>query len=728
MNNNNNNKNITEKLQWEVKHQGDFKNEVDFLNTLLEADGVDMKNIDKFLNPTIDCLHDPFLLKNMDKAVEIVHDKLQKDKCNIYIKCDSDSDGVCSMATLAQFLQKISPNVNIEWGVSRNKSHGLFFSDLSNYTKDYFDLIMVPDASSPCKEIIQIRDNFSAEVIGLDHHRIENEYQNIKTGQWISSNEALDNDGNLLSDIQEDCYTNYYLVVNCMDGQYPNPHISGAGVVQKFIEAYVDKYGETDNLSVRLKSYFYDLVSLGNIADSMDVRDLETRYYALKGLDENCYNNEFIKELVDRNPDEFKYGRTLTNSGWVLGPRINAVFRYGKDSEQDDMVKAMMGVHEDREYQPRRRSKNDPKPPVEIHSLQWDMARVCDNIKSRQDTEVRKFVVDIDKQIQEKDLLKNSILVVDGTKILTKGTTSGLVANKIASKYFRPVLLLRSKDPEHFGGSGRGYDKGPVKNFNEFLTETGLITCLGHSSAFGLDILKENVDALVQACNDKLPVDQLCTIHQVDWEIPADQMKKKYVKQVAENHKVFGGNGVPEPLFAISNLHINASEINSYGQNAGFIRFVYNGITFVKKYCPIGDYDKMTFRDRKTFGINKKPLVLNLICQFVLNSWEDKINPEVKILFYDSRVDDGGEEFKEEKKTTKITTGIKESGKENKTVKENKTKTTVNINKNNSDFDDWLQEYDSSPSVQKLKAKTKSLNSNVGKIKVSDLTDEDFVF
>lgn len=198
-------------------------------------------------------------------------------------------------------------------------------------------------------------------------------------------------------------------------------------------------------------------------------------------------------------------------------------------------------------------------------------------------------------------------------------------------------------------------------------------------------------------------------------------MKKKYVKQVAENHKVFGGNGVPEPLFAISNLHINASEISGYGQNAGFIRFVYNGITFVKKYCPIGDYDKMIFRDRKTFGVNKKPLVLNLICQFVLNSWEDKINPEVKILFYDSRVDDGGEEFKEEKKITKTV-------KPKEIEKENKLKSKDKINKNNYNFDDWLQEYDSSPSVQKSNPETKSLNNNNGKIKVSDLTDEDFVF
>ena len=57
-----------------------------------------------------------------------------------------------------------------------------------------------------------------------------------------------------------------------------------------------------------------------------------------------------------------------------------------------------------------------------------------------------------------------------------------------------------------------------------------------------------------------------------------------------------------------------------------------------------------------------------------------------------------------------------------------KQKLLVNINKNNSDFNDWLQEYDSSPSGQKLNPETKSLNNNNGKIKVSDLIDEDFVF
>ena len=165
-----------------------------------------------------------------------------------------------------------------------------------------------------------------------------------------------------------------------------------------------------------------------------------------------------------------------------------------------------------------------------------------------------------------------------------------------------------------------------------------------HNNAFGVNFSKNILNDVIKKCNELMPIENLCTIHQVDWEIPANKLKRAYVQEVAENYAVFG-NGIPTPMFVITDLHITANQINGYGENNGFIRFVYNGITFVKKYCPIGDYDKMTMRDRKTFGVNKKPLVLNIIGQFVLNAWEDKINPEVKILFYDVREDKGDSEI-----------------------------------------------------------------------------------
>lgn len=321
---------------------------------------------------------------------------------------------------------------------------------------------------------------------------------------------------------------------------------------------------------------------------------------------------------------------------------MNGVIRYGSEEEQENLFRAIIGVQQEVEYQPRRRRKDDPKPPVEIHSLQWDMARVCGNVKSRQDTEVRKFVKEIEAEIESKDLLKNSVLFVDGTKVLTKDTVTGLVANKLTAKYFRPVVLMRQKDGQTFGGSGRGYSKGCIDDLNAFLSDCG-ITCMGHSNAFGVLFKKQDLPNILKQCNERCPVDTLKVVHTVDWEIPARKLKKSYISEVAENYAIFG-NGVPNPMFAITDLHIKANLINGYGDNYGFIRFTYNGIPFVKKYCPIGDYDRMTMRTRTTLGVNKKPLVLNIIGQFVLNAWEDKVEPEVKIWYYDVREDETGGE------------------------------------------------------------------------------------
>lgn len=155
-----------------------------------------------------------------------------------------------------------------------------------------------------------------------------------------------------------------------------------------------------------------------------------------------------------------------------------------------------------------------------------------------------------------------------------------------------------------------------------------------HSNAAGISLKKANLGNIIAKCNELLPPDSLTTIHEVSWQIPANKMKTQYVKEVAESFAVWG-NTVPEPTFIITDLHINASQITGYGDTKSFIRFQNNGVTYIKKYCASGEYDKMTMHDRKTFGTNKKNLVMNIIGQFHMEEWEGKQYPEVKILFYD---------------------------------------------------------------------------------------------
>lgn len=586
------------KLLWKTIHQCEFNKEDDYLARILNQAGIE--DIYEFLHVNKSHTHDPFLLKNIKVGVDLLHSNLNK---TIFIKRDPDVDGFTSAAYLNGFISDIAPDTRIIIGGSYQKEHGLKISDIEKY-RDELSLIIIPDAGSGKESVNvykEIREKYNIPILVIDHHEICEETMNYAT------------------------------VINCKDGEYPNNTLSGVGVVHKFCLAYAAKY----NINPKVYEYYLDLVSLGMIADSMDMRNLETRYYALEGIKEENIHNLLIKELAIKNEDEMKLGFTLNNIGWVIAPKINGVIRYGKKEEQDDLFRAMCGVKDDREYQPRRKSKNDPKPPVEIHSLQKTMARVCTNVKQRQDKDVRLYMNELDKEIVNRKLDKNSVIIIDATEIVDKKTVTGLVANKLAEKYYRPIVILRAKDDKTFGGSGRNYDKGIVKDFRNFLNETEVFECEGHPSAFGVAIKKEDLPIAIERCNQKLKLDDLVTIHQVDYEVKADQLTPQTVLKVANSYEIWG-KGVPEPSFVITNIVIPAKDIIGYGDNKGFIRFTYNGVDYVKKYCCKGEWEEMTLRDRNVLGENKKTLSLTVIGNFVLNEWEGQRFPQVKIKFFES--------------------------------------------------------------------------------------------
>lgn len=586
------------KLLWKTIHQYEFNKEDDYLARILNQAGIE--DIYEFLHVNKSHTHDPFLLKNIKVGVDLLHSNLNK---TIFIKRDPDVDGFTSAAYLNGFISDIAPDTRIIIGGSYQKEHGLKISDIEKYC-DELSLIIIPDAGSGKESVNvykEIREKYNIPILVIDHHEICEETMNYAT------------------------------VINCKDGEYPNNTLSGVGVVHKFCLAYAAKY----DINPKVCEYYLDLVSLGMIADSMDMRNLETRYYALEGLKEENIHNLLIKELAIKNEDEMKLGFTLNNIGWVIAPKINGVIRYGKKEEQDDLFRAMCGEKDDREYQPRRKRKNDPKPPVEIHSLQKTMARVCTNVKQRQDKDVRLYMNELDKEIVNKKLDKNSVIIIDATEIVDKKTVTGLVANKLAEKYYRPIVILRAKDDKTFGGSGRNYDKGIVKDFRNFLNETEVFECEGHPSAFGVAIKKEDLPVAVERCNQKLKLNDLVTIHQVDYEVKADQLTSQTVLKVANSYEIWG-KGVPEPSFVITNIVIPAKDIIGYGDNKGFIRFTYNGVDYVKKYCCKGEWEEMTLRDRNVLGENKKTLSLTVIGNFVLNEWEGQRFPQVKIKFFES--------------------------------------------------------------------------------------------
>ena len=116
------------KLNYKILNDIDFKNEDNFLQTVLNTRGVE--DVESFLNPTIEHTHSPFLLKNMEEGLHLLHKNLGK---KIFLKVDADVDGFTSAAYMYQFLKAISPETEIVWQLNFEKVHGLSFNNLNGY-------------------------------------------------------------------------------------------------------------------------------------------------------------------------------------------------------------------------------------------------------------------------------------------------------------------------------------------------------------------------------------------------------------------------------------------------------------------------------------------------------------------------------------------------------------------------------------------------------------------
>ena len=578
-----------------------------------------VENVREFLNVSESHTHDPFLLRNMEKGLEIYHNNIGEGK-KVLFWVDGDMDGMGSSSAGILYTQRVAPGTEIDYVVDPKKTHSLKLKDVKSFKKE-FDLIVIPDSGSGKKhyeEIVAIKKAFpSTAILVLDHHKLEYNVDEIAP---------------------------YACVINCQDGQYPNKTLSGAGVVYKFLEAYSRTYRDDS-----IEQDYLDLVAMALVADSMDMRNLETRYYVLEGI--KNVKNEFIQELIIKHVGDIS-DYNITAIGWQTAPKINAVTRYGEPQEQIDTFRAFLGEQEEIEYQPprpKRKNKNEPmrpKPPKEIHSLQKTMARVSLNVKNRQDGRVRKGMKEMDKIIQENELYKDKIIILEATKALGKNSVSGLVANKLASKYQRPVLVLKPmrEKEDTFGGSARGYERSSVADLNEFLTETKLFEkCAGHDNAFGIEIKRDRVEKARDTINELLKDYKVDEAYEVDYEIAAKDLRAKDVLEIGTSVDIWG-KCVEEPTFVITGIRINANDIQELG-NGTIIKFRHNDISFIKKYPKKGEYDAITCRTRTGFG-NKKELELTIIGSFRINNYEGKMYPEVKILhYYSEEYQEKEEEF-----------------------------------------------------------------------------------
>ena len=567
----------------------DFIHDENLLQTLLTNRGV--SEPDRLLNLTEAEVHDGMLFKNMDKGLELLYKHINNNS-KIHIVVDSDNDGLSSAAEIYLYIKDIQHNINITYSLHNGKEHGILIDELKEYV---FDLLIVPDAGSSDIEASKLLDDKGIDILILDHHDIEAENKHA-------------------------------VVINCKDGQYPNNTLAGAGVVYKFCKEYDKKY------NINYADKYLDLLALGCIGDVVDMRNFETRHLVLKGIENFGLYNKFLQAMMKQQEYSLQGKVTIKGVGWYISPLLNAVIRVGEQEDKINVFRALIGEQEDIDYQPRRKSKNDPKPDIEVHSLQKTMARICVNLKGKQDRLVKKGVEELNAKINEKGLEKNKLLIVECTDELDNVFT-GLVANKLAEQYKRPSILLRKKGEKVYGGSCRNYNLFPIADFKKFLSEFDTFNKLGgHGNAFGFEVTEDNIVKTCDKANELLKNVKIEDVYKVDYEVPVGRLKNKHVEQVGKWQDMWG-NQLDEPVFAITDIYISTDKIKLIGSKKNFIKFEANNITFMKKYANEDMYYSMILKQSK--GLNKKHVdrvKMDVIGKFVINTWEGKEYPQIEII------------------------------------------------------------------------------------------------
>ena len=468
------------------------------------------------LNPTEEVVEDFMNYDNILTGINTL--KYHIDRGSIIgIIPDKDFDGFASFTMLYRYIKEV---FNYELTIvphTSAKAHGLS-EDVK--IPDDLNLLIVPDGGTNDQKQIKELEDKGIDVLILDHHSLS---------EGVELNNGI-------------------IVNNQTSKNVQNKNLCGAGVVYKFL------YGLSEVFKLPNPSKYLDLCALANIADSIDISSLETRYYVKEGL--KNINNKFILALMEVKSYEMEGKNNPHAHSFNTIPLVNATIRSGNFEETMDMLNAF--ISDDIDYCKK-------------------IAKKCKAIKQRQDGYVKKNVERLCKEIT---INKNDkIIIIEGG---VNGSVGGLIATKICDKYKLPCLIYTVNGDE-CSGSGRGLGNITLR---EDLFNSGLVTfAQGHSSAFGHSFKLSNLENLKQYMNNLYKDVDFgdSKTYDVDFEIPYFFLDQKFVEEVAEfeDEVVKGFN---QPLIVVKNVEIILTDENVKGYTKTNIIFEINGVKFIRKF------------------------------------------------------------------------------------------------------------------------------------------------
>ena len=513
--------------------------------------------IEKYLNGTIADLYDGMLMKDMDKAVAVLGEKI-KENAKIRIIGDYDIDGIQSTYILLEGFRMLGADVDSDIPDRMKDGYGLNRNLIDRALEADVDTIITCDNGIAAAEEIAYAKSMGMTIVVTDHHEVP--YTEIGGERRYILPEA----DAVVDPKQEDC-------------TYPFKGLCGAAVAYKLVEALMEAMGK----DAEDADYLMENVAIATIGDVMDLVD-ENRIFVKQGLDmlkrtENL-GLKALMEWTGVNVDKL----SSYHIGFVIGPCMNASGRLDTAKRALELLEA--------------------KKVAEADLLAGDLKALNDSRKDMTAQAVEEAFI----QVENSELKDADVLVVYLPEC--HESLAGIVAGRIREKYYRPVFVL-TKGAEGLKGSGRSIETWHMyeglNRVKHLLSKFG-----GHKMAAGLSMPEENLEQFRKEINEKSGItpEDLNEKIAIDMQLPFECVNEKFIGELAVLEPF--GKGNARPVFAERQVQVESARI--LGKNKNVLKLQVKDLHGTRM-------DAMYFGDVNTFVEYVREKFGDIACECLLH-------------------------------------------------------------------------------------------------------------
>ena len=477
--------------------------------------------IDFYLNGTVEDLYDGLLMKDMDRAVDILKEKIEEGK-KIRVIGDYDIDGVNATYILQQGLAGLGADVDTDIPDRIKDGYGLNQMLIDRALEDDVDTIITCDNGIAAMSEIAYGKENGMTIVVTDHHEVPYLEENGEKKYLLPPADAV------VDPHRADC-------------EYPFKGLCGAAVAYKLVEVLYRVSGKSEQEVEHLQESLMENVAIATIGDVMDLVG-ENRVFVKKGLELlKTTKNEGLHALMQCTGVDTANLNTY-HIGFVIGPCINAGGRLDTAKRALELLNAS-----------NRR---------EAVTLAADLKELNDSRKEMTEEGVEEAV----RQIESSSWKDDQVLVVYLPEC--HESIAGIIAGRIKERYYRPTFVL-TKGETGVKGSGRSieaYDMfAEMSRCRELFTKFG-----GHKLAAGLSLEEENVEAFRKRINElaDLTEEDLQMKVSIDMRLPFPYINEELIHELKILEPFGKGNG--KPLFAESKLRVIQPRI--FGKNRNVLK------------------------------------------------------------------------------------------------------------------------------------------------------------